>query len=187
VQLSKYTSDGAINSHWDEAAAMMEQGNAAMAPMVNSQVGNIMSTEKSTVTDKVGFAELPGKKISSAASNTWGIAISHNSKNPEAAFLFIQYLMQPDIISEIVTSTNGGTIPVRASLLSDPDMQASYPWFKVMNSIATTPGHAFSYPKSIQTTSIMDVLAGHLQNAINGSESVDDALKNAKAEIEQLL
>ena len=33
----------------------------------------------------------------------------------------------------------------------------------------------------------MDVLAGHLQNAINGSESVDDALKNAKAEIEQLL
>jgi multiple sugar transport system substrate-binding protein len=187
VQLSKYTSDGAINSHWDEAAAMMEQGNAAMAPMVNSQVGNIMNTEKSTVTDKVGFAELPGKEISSAASNTWGIAISHNSKSPEAAFLFIQYLMQPDIISEIVTSTNGGTIPVRASLLSDPDMQASYPWFKVMNSIATTPGHAFSYPKSIQTTSIMDVLAGHLQNAINGSESVDDALKNAKAEIEQLL
>lgn len=187
VQLSKYASDGAINSHWDEAAAMMEQGSAAMEPMVNSQVGNITNTEKSTVTDKVNFAELPGKKISAAASNTWGIAISHNSKNPEAAFLFIQYLMQPDVIREIVTGTNGSTIPVRASLLSDPELQASYPWFNVMNSIATTPGHAFSYPKSVQTTSIMDVLAGHLQNAVNGSESVDDALKNAKAEIEQLL
>jgi hypothetical protein len=33
----------------------------------------------------------------------------------------------------------------------------------------------------------MDVLAGHIQNAILGRESVDDALRNAKAEIEGLL
>ncbi|MEA4908534.1 MAG: sugar ABC transporter substrate-binding protein [Anaerolineaceae bacterium] len=187
IELSQYTTDGAINNHWDETAAIFAQGGAAMAPVVNTQVGNVVSPDKSMVSDSVGFAELPGKVTSAAASNTWGIAITRNSKNPEAAFLFIQYLMQPDHIKELVAATEGSTIPVRGSLLTDADFSTSYPWFDVMNAIATTPGHAYAYPMSTQTTAIMEVLAGHVQNAIIGAETVDDALNNAKAEIEALL
>lgn len=187
VELSQYTNEGALNSHWNEASTLFATGGAALAPNLVSQAGGMIDPEVSSVVDSVGFAELPGSVTSAAASNTWGIAITKNSDNPEAAFLYIQYLTRADNIRELVASTNGSAVPIRSSLLSDPEFLETYPWFSVMNSIATTPGHAFAYPKTTQNAAIMDILAGHVQNAVNGTETVDEALQNAKTEIEDLL
>ena len=188
IKLTKYTTNGAINNHWDEAAAIFAQGRAAMAPMVSSQIDNIINPERSIVYQNVGFAEMPAAKISTATSNTWGICITKNCKNPEAAYLFIQYLLKPSNLKELVIKTEGATVPVRASLLTSPELIEAYPHFEVMNDISTLPGHTFSYPKLVQTRAIMDVLAGHIQkNAILGRVSVEEALLKAKAEIEKLL
>lgn len=187
VELSKYTSDGAVNSQWPEVGTLFEQGNSAMSYMINTQVGNIMDSTKSNVFNNVGFAEEPGKVTNSATSSTWGICITKNCKHPEAAFLFIQYITNKENMKDLVVKTNGGTTPVRSSLLTDPELQKSYPWFDVMNSIATKPGHTFAYPKTTQCASIMDILAGHVQNAVNGAETVGQALSSAKSEIEALL
>lgn len=187
VELAKYSSPGAINNHWDEAAAIFAQGRAAMAPMVSSQVNNVVNPERSDVYDKVGYAEMPGVVVNTATSNTWGICITKNCEYPEAAYLFIQYLLKPSFMEELVVETQGATVPVRSSLLLSDKLLAEYPHFAIMNDISALPGHTFSYPKLPETTAVMDVLAGHIQNAILGRESVDDALRNAKAEIEGLL
>lgn len=187
VELAKYTSPGAINNHWDEVAAVFAQGRAAMAPMVSSQVDNVVNPERSDVYDRVGYAEWPGAVINTATSNTWGICITKNCEYPEAAYLFIQFLLKPSFMEELVVATKGATVPVRSSLLTSERLLANYPHFSIMNDISTLPGHTFSYPKLAETTAVMDVLATHIQNAILGRESVDEALRNAKVEIEGLL
>lgn len=187
VELAKYTSDGAVNSQWPETATLISQGSAAMAYMVNTQAGNILDSEKSDVTDKIAFAEQPGPVTPCGTSSTWGICITQNCENPEAAFLFIQYITGASNMKELVEQTNGSTNPVRSSLLADTSLNEAYPWFSVMNDIATKEGHTFAYPKTTQCTSIMEILAGHVQNAVIGAESVDDALSKAKTEIENLL
>ncbi len=187
MELQNYTTDGAINSHWDEAATLFSQGGAAMATTINTQAGNITDPEKSLVSGAVEFAELPGPVTACATSSTWGICVTQNCKNPEAAFLYIQYINQAARMRELVEGTNGSSVPVRSSLLTDPELMEKYPQFRVMNDIATLPGHTFAYPKSTQSTAIMEVLAGHVQNALLGTETAEAALAAAKREIEALL
>jgi len=187
IELAEYSTDGAINNHWDETAAIFAQGRAAMAPMVSSQIDNVINPERSDVYENVGYAEMPAAEISTATSNTWGICITSNCENPEAAYLFIQYLMKPSQMKELVVETRGATVPVRSLLLTLAELLEEYPHFEVMNDISSIPGHTFSYPKLDQSTAIMDVLAGHIQNAVIGRESVEEALLSSKAEIEDLL
>lgn len=187
VKLSKFSSDGAVNNQWPETGTMLAQGNTAMAYLVNTQIGNVLDPEKSEVTDKMGFVEQPGPVTNCSVSTTWGIAITQNCEHPEAAFLFIQYVTSAGNIRELVAETNGSTNPVRTSLLMDSAFSDAYPWFTVMNDIATQEGHTYAYPKTTQCTAIMEILAGHVQSAVIGDESVEDALNNAKAEIESIL
>ena len=139
------------------------------------------------VADKVGFAEWPGNVHSAAVSSTWGISITKNCKNPEAAYLFIQYMLNAARTRDLVEKTSGAAVPVRTSLLLSDELNELYPHFKVMNDISTLDGHTFVYPKTSQTTAIMDVLAGYIQDAVLGNISPGEALASAKVDIEALL
>ena len=187
IELSKFTSDGSINNHWDESAANFAQGNAAMFPGVNSQLDNIVNPERSMVYNKVGYAEWPGNLHSAAVSSTWGLAITKNCDNPEAAYLFIQYMLNAERTEDLVEKTSGAAVPVRTSLLLSEELNKTYPHFRVMNDISTLTGHTFVYPKTSQTTAIMDILAGYIQEAVIGTKAPNDALLAAKADIEKLL
>lgn len=184
IELNKYTTSGATNNQWPEASAVFQQGNAAMYPTITSQLNNLIDPEKSTVSECVGYAELPGQV---ACLTTWGVGITSNCKTPEAAWLFIEYMLNPENTKELVIGTSGADIPVRSSLLLDDELNSSYESFKYMNDIVSAPGHTWAYPKTTCTTAIMEALAVHVQNALLGSESADDALANAKADIEKLL
>ncbi|MDO4345181.1 MAG: sugar ABC transporter substrate-binding protein [Eubacteriales bacterium] len=187
VALSAYASDGSVNNQWPETATLFSQGNVAMAYTVNTQMGNILDPEKSEVIACTAVAEQPGPVTACATSSTWGLCITKNCENPEAAFLFIEYITEAENMRELVEQTGGSTNPVRTSLLNDEKLVGEYPWFSVMSDISSQDGHTFAYPKTTQCTSIMEILAGHVQEAVNGTESVEEALDNAKTEIEALL
>lgn len=184
LQLNQYTSSGATNNQWPESATLFGQGGAALYPTISSQISNLIDPEASTVHDSVGYAELPGGV---GCLSTWGVAITANCKHPEAAWLFIQYMLSPEKTEELVIGTAGADIPVRSSLLLSDAFMKDYPHYAVMNAITQSEGHTWTYPKTTSTTAIMEALAVHVQNAILGTETVDQALGSAKAEIEALL
>lgn len=184
IQLSACTSSGATNNQWPESAAVFSQGGAAMYPTISSQISNLIDPEVSAVSDSVGYAELPGGV---GCLSTWGVAITANCKHPEAAWLFIQYMLSPEKTEELVIGTAGADIPVRSSLLLSDAFIEAYPHYAVMNAITQSEGHTWTYPKTTSTTAIMEALAIHVQNAILGAETVDQALSGAKTEIEALL
>jgi len=184
LELTKYTTAGATSNQWPESSAVFAQGTAALYPTINSQLSNLLSTATEAVLPNIGYAELPGQV---ACLTTWGVAITSNCECPEAAWLFIQYMLGPDNTRDLVIGTEGADIPIRSSLLLSDDFIEAYPHFAIMNEITQSEGHTWVYPKTTCTTAIMETLAIHVQNAILGTESEEDALSNAKIEIEALL
>lgn len=184
IDLNQYTTSGATNNQWPESAAVFQQGNAVLYPTITSQLSSLIDPEKSAVYEDVGYSELPGGV---ACLSTWGVSITSNCKSPEAAWLFIQFMLNPENTKDLVLATEGADIPVRSSLLLAEDLNASYEHFAIMNDIVSTEGHTWAYPKTNCTTAIMEALAVHVQNAILGTESIEQALSSAKAEIDALL
>ena len=184
MELNQYTTSGATNNQWPESAAVFQQGNAALYPTITSQLSSLIDPEKSAVYEDVGYSELPGGV---ACLSTWGVSITSNCESPEAAWLFIQFMLNPENTKDLVLATEGADIPVRSSLLLAEDLNASYEHFAIMNDIVSAEGHTWAYPKTNCTTAIMEALAVHVQNAILGTESTEQALSSAKAESDALL
>lgn len=184
VNLSEYTTEGAINNQWPESSAVFAQGGAALYPTINSQLSSLYSSASEEVLSSLKYAELPGQV---SCISTWGLGITSNCECPEAAWLFIQYMFGPEKIVEVVKGTSGSDIPIRSSLLLDKELMSAYPHFEVIDQMLSNEGHTWVYPKTTVTTAIMEALATHVQNAVIGSETVDEALANAKAEIDDLL
>jgi len=59
----------------------------------------------------------------------WGIGINADSKNKDAAWMFIKWLTCAD--TQKVWIDNNGA-PIRRSTLTDPDLVKKYPWFPVL-------------------------------------------------------
>ncbi len=113
--------DGQCNAFLEGLAAMYIDNNAIAAAT--------RDPERSKVVGKVEFALHPKHKNRLSETGGFGIGIPANAKNPEAAFIFIQWLTMKEQDKKVVEA---GGAPFRMSTLNDPDLQASHPEFAVM-------------------------------------------------------
>lgn len=185
VELNSYGVEGSLSRHWDETAVLLMQGNVATDIMVNTQLSNVTDPEKFNYPEDIMVSALPKEKTRGAFTNTWSFAVSAGSKSPAAAWYFIQYVTGADRIKDLVIATEGGTAPARTSLLEDAELVEKYPLFTAM--AETSAEGALAAPKTSSWSSVQEVMATHLQNVLSGSESAEDALNNAKSEIDALL
>ena len=88
----------------------------------------------------------------------------------------------PDKVHDLTVKTNGGIAPSRTSVITDPELVAQYPLFTAM--AETAADGAFPAPKTSKWSSISEIVAVHVQNALTGTETPEDALANAKEEID---
>lgn len=69
---------------------------------------------------ETGFGEIPGVGHQGGSS----LAVSQYSKNPDAAWLFMQWATSADT-QALITTLGGGTGPTRASVYDDPRVKAN--------------------------------------------------------------
>lgn len=112
-----------------EASAAFLQGDAAMYLDTNKIAAMSRNPKVSKVDGKVGFALHPTGTRCGAETGGFAMGIPANSKNKEAAFLFIQYLTSKAGDRRVVEL---GGDPVRLSTLKDPELSAKYPDFPVV-------------------------------------------------------
>jgi multiple sugar transport system substrate-binding protein len=76
------------------------------------------------------YAPLPwyGDKISFAAETGWSLAVNANSKQSEAAFRFLEYFFQDDILLQFNIST--ATIPSKKSAAQSEKLLSSMPYLE---------------------------------------------------------
>jgi multiple sugar transport system substrate-binding protein len=102
------------------------QGQAAMYLDSTSLAGLVNDPSKSRVAGKVSWALHPMGTRRASQSGGLGLAIAKNAKNPDAAFLLMQWLTSK---AQDIAVTQAGGAPSRNSTLGDPDMIKKYPEF----------------------------------------------------------
>lgn len=107
---------------------------------------------------------------------SWGIGVAENSKNKDAAFKLVSFLMSEDVNSELSTMANafpGNTKSVPAFVEDDELFKTAFEIYQ-----AGYPANEFTGLPVAEE--LMRLLGEQVQAALDGQQSVDDALQKAQ-------
>jgi multiple sugar transport system substrate-binding protein len=186
VGLAKYSPRDYLNSNSYDGRVAFAHGQVAMY-MAGSWLAGTLHSENPKIDDKWSTAPLPdgpaGCKTTIAGDS---LVLLANSKNPDAAWLWIEYLQKPaNLALWTYKSPNGTELPPLKSLLNTPDLAKTKPVLKgfaqlMQCGVAST----VSNPKFPQIEEQLNIELG---KAFYGRESAGQALANAKQKAEQIL
>jgi multiple sugar transport system substrate-binding protein len=100
------------------------QGRAAFYLDSSNILGVAMDAKRTRLGERFGYAMHPSGTRLSGQTGGFGLGIAANAAMPEAAFLFLQWLLSQD--TDLAMAREGG-VPARWSTLSNPDFRASHP------------------------------------------------------------
>jgi len=190
--MKDYGPSDAATLTFTQAGEKFSSGTAAMM-FDTSGFGTIFEDEgQSSVAGKVGYA-LPtgpaGKTLQWLYNE--GLAITADSQNKDAAWLFLQWRMSRDVTMRELTELNRTDVPSLHVLES-----TEYTDYMAENGLAdfaeklqasweaSTAEHWPFYP---EFTEIGDTFAKEMSAAMTGSTSVEDALARAQKELTQIM
>ena len=136
----------------------------------------------SQVVGKLGYTLAPagpGGKHAPLIGN-WLLAIPKGSTNQRWAYEFILWATSAKVQKPYAM---GGGIPFRKSVLLDAQMNKTFPFFKAMaDSLAAPPEWR---PRTSEWFAVEAILGTHVNAALAGVETPDEAITKAAREIEQ--
>jgi len=188
--LIQYSPPDTLNYFWDDVMALMQQGKVFELVMWNDSTYAVEDPAQSKVSGKMGFATLPVQPGSKAGQSGqsgktgqiegWTYLIPTDSKHPEAAYLFIQWMMGFD---QQLAQHLGGGASSRPDVYAQPDVK------KLSYSQASMDTNAVARPKPTipQSPEITDILVRELSLALTGAKTPKQALDAAAVEMNKLL
>ncbi len=180
--LMEFSPPDTLNYFWDDVMALMQQGKVAQLIMWNDATYAVAVDESaSTVVGKMGFDIVPqgeGGKV--AQVEGWTYLIPASSKSKEAAYLFIQWMM--DYEQQLNQHLNGGAT-------ARPDVYASADVQELPYSKASMASNEVAKPKPTlpQSPQMTDILTRELSSYLADEKSAQAALDTAAQEISALL
>lgn len=180
--LMAYSPSDTLNYTWDDVMALMQQGKVYQMIMWNDATYAVAEDYKaSTVAGKMGFDIVPqgrGGKIGQVEG--WTYLVPKGSKNKQAAYLFIQWMMEKS--QQLNQHLNGGAT-ARPDVYAHPDVQ------KISYSKASMDTNAVARPKPTipESPQITDILVRELSSYLSGAKGAQAALDASAVEISKLL
>jgi multiple sugar transport system substrate-binding protein len=182
--LMKYSSPDALNFTWDDALALNQQGKVAISIMWTDQTYAIEDSTQSKVAGKMGYTMLPKKQDLDYTHQIGGqsLYIPVTSKHPEAAYLFLEWLMLPE--NQIKQQKLGGASP-RKSTYQDSEVK-NLPWTEAsINALNNThPAMLYTFPESMQ---IGEIIKEEISKILSNQISTEDGLNQAAVKIKAIL
>lgn len=168
---------GARTSSYDEVVAQMKEGLIAMTgPFFLDQWANIVQTEDAIPGAKIVPAEAPQKR---GYIGAFGIAMTADSKNKDAAWEFLKFLMSKEAQKAFAL---GGGSTCRRDVLTDPEVVSPanrkktghFPALvKVMESQKDVHYSIFDTPAAGK---IYEEMMVHCSMAVSGEKTAKEAL-----------
>jgi len=154
------------------------QGNAAMYVDASIFAPLARNPEKSKVYDKLGYALHPsGPAGRSTEMGGFAIGIPSNARNPKASFLFMTWLTSKETSKKLML--NGGA-PFRISSLKDPELQAKYPEYKILEE--TVPSINPDWRPIIpQFNEVENIFGIAVNQVLSGKKSPEEAMQGIMA------
>jgi multiple sugar transport system substrate-binding protein len=186
VSLADYAPRDYFQSNSYDGRVAFIEGQVGMYIAGNWFAGTLMS-EAPQIDGKWATAPLPegpaGCKTTIAGD---AVAILAATENPDAAWKWIEFLSQPDILAEWnYGSPDGTNLPALQSLLESPELVEQKPILEgfadlMKCGVASTVSNP-KFPR------VEEVLNEELGNAIYGEQTAAEALEKAAAEGEEIL
>ncbi len=194
MQDTQYGIPAAASVSWGEVLGSFEAGDAAMNifwPMLGKHA---QFFKGSVLVDKLGYSVMPGTKLGDGVSrrSMWAagkaLSVTTDSRNPEAAYLFMQWMTSPEIILQVASwhqpEALGALDPIRARTFNSGAFERVYgdTWkssgeYLVADHLNLLIG--FPDLQILGTPEYYDALDSEISNAIIGKTSPEDALHNA--------
>ena len=191
--MRNYSLPNAADAVFDDVVIAMQQGNVAIAIEGAPLGGRILNPEQSKVIDNLGFAVVPGGDAGTFPPfNTHGFCIASGTENPEAAYLFTEWLTSADTMKKIALASPHVAV-ARNSVWEDPDFIAKYDFdygagsflkaFQDSLNIAP-PLYRPPFPAWPQVAERVGIA---LQEVLIGQKSAEEALNDANEDLRQIL
>jgi multiple sugar transport system substrate-binding protein len=187
VDSLKYHSPHAISWGWPEQYGNMAMGGAAVTcafPNMPKLLDN-PANESSRVTGKLASAKSPGRAIDGrivSRSVLWlnlTASISAQTKHAEACYLLLQWLGSSRIYSWMTANPAGYLDPFQLANFRDPLVLESYHGYLIQTIRDVIPRAvpSINYPGA---TAYHNALSGNLVEALKGSKSAEQAMKDTE-------
>ena len=186
VGLRKYSPPDYYSSNsWDGRVAFAT-GKVAMYE-AGAWFGGQMKTEFPKINGKWSVAPMPTGPAGCATTIAGdSLAVFSQSKYPDAAWMWVEFLTQPDNMKTWTFGSPTTTLlPPRQSLLSDPDLGKFNPWLEgFAQQMKCAVNDNLTNPKWPQ---VSDELNTELGKAIFGEQSASEAIQKAAQKGQQIL
>lgn len=112
----------------------------------------------------------------------WNMAINAFSKNPDAAWSFIKYMLGPD--AQKVLAIKGSFTPALQSVYSDSEVQQKQPLFTKLQPILQ---NSLPRPVSPVYPDLSNIIQNHVHQALTKQATPADALSALQTELQALV
>jgi multiple sugar transport system substrate-binding protein len=187
VDLAKYSPPDEYGSNSWDGRVDFALGKVAMYEAGSWLGGEMKSSFPKQTNGKWSVAPLPAGPAGCATTIAGdSLAVFNQSKNPGAAFMWIEYLTeQANMKAWTFGSPTTTLIPTRQSLLADPSLGKYNPWLKgFADQMKCAVNDNLTNPKWNQ---IYDTLNTELGKAIFGQQTATEAIQNAAKKANQIL
>jgi multiple sugar transport system substrate-binding protein len=173
VDLMPYTDPGAISYVGiNDATNVLTSGQATMMMNWPFMWVPAQDPETSKIVGKVGTAVLPAGPAGTASiDGTDAYTIASNSADPDLTLKLIEFYLDKDVQKRQVIDT--GWLPIRLSVLNDPEVQAAASNAAVVLEQANAPYDSFVTPDYNEVT---DTMGREIQRALQGSQSAAETI-----------
>jgi ABC-type glycerol-3-phosphate transport system substrate-binding protein len=196
--LHDYGPPGASSNGFTENLALFSTGHCAMWIDATVAAGFVSDPKQSQVAGKVGFAPAPIAKVPNGSHWfwAWALAIPKSSHKVAVAKSFLQWATSANYI-KLVAKTNGWVLVppgTRMSTYESPQYLAAAPFAKEVEKAIQTADLQHPTAQPVPYTGIQYVAIPEFQAigttvgqliaaALTGQSSVDQALKQAQAQV----
>ncbi len=184
IDLMESTDPGSISYVGiNDATNVFSSGQASM--MMNWPFMWVPANDPATskVVGKVGSALLPAGPAGTASiDGTDAYTIAKLSPNPDKARQLIEFYLDKEVQKRQVLDT--GWLPIRLSVLNDPEVQAAAPNAAVVLEQAKNPYDSFITPDYNAVTTAIGV---EIQKALAGSQSAAETIQNAYDQVTEIV
>lgn len=132
--------------------------------------------EQSKIAGKFAMAPLPkGDKKSAACLGGWMTMINKNSKNPEAAWEFLKFMVGPE--GQKISAIEGGLAPTYIPLYNDKDVVAKNPHF---GDKGFQDGLKAAVPRPVSPIypKLSEIMQIEISKMLADAQTVEEAVKN---------
>ena len=116
-----------------------------------------------------------------ALQGVWCIGIPNNAPHKDLALELLEYVMSPEV--QLASIENNG-VPCRYSCLTDPTVLETYPHLQTVCGALETGVYR---PVIEEWTEFTNILGTEMDNIIQGTKTMDEALAYAQEQLEQLM